>query len=382
MRRRIFGKIFLGFVILAALLSAGVYFYAKPIILSRAQEELRKIFKESSIQGIKITHNFLELQGVEIKEPGSFHLKIKEARAYYDLNPLIRQKRIDKISLSGIYADVNMNKTGVAGLYPFPQAGAGGSKDKFLIVKIEILNADINLTKDDIKIKAKASMQLDMPAYTIDYIKLSVSSCKTSLFEIQGLSLSASQGEDTGEFFIRGVNYNKLKLADVIGKSELKDRILSINPLLVNFLGGNVKGEFNITLDEKMDYSLRLDTQGMEIKRFVNDMELNEKFDMTGRLTGAFYLSGKGGDIKDMKGDFTTDAQGGVLVIKDKAFLENVAKQSNQPLDILVESFRNYNYNKGIIKLFMEKGNIGLDLKLDGETGKRSLTVILHDFKK
>ena len=131
-----------------------------------------------------------------------------------------------------------------------------------------------------------------------------------------------------------------------------------------------------------MDYSLRLNTQGMEIKRFMDDMELNDKFDMTGRLAGAFYLSGKGHDIKDMKGDFSTDAQGGILVIKDKAFLENVAKQSNQPLDILVESFRNYNYNNGMIKFGIESGNLMMDMRLDGIAGKRSLTIVLHDFNK
>ena len=341
MRRRIFGKIFLGFGVLAALLSTGVYFYAKPILLSKVQEELRKIFKESSIQGIKITPDYAEFQNIKIKEK-MFDADIKKARVYYDLRSILNKK----------------------------------------INKAEAIDADLNFYKDDIKIKAKASLQLDMATNTIDYIKLNVSSCKTNLFEMQGLSLNASHGQDTGEFYIKGVNYNKLKLADVMGKSELKGKLLLISPLLVSFLGGNVKGEFSITLDENMDYSLRLNTQGMEIKRFMDDMELNDKFDMTGRLAGAFYLSGKGHDIKDMKGDFSTDAQGGILVIKDKAFLENVAKQSNQPLDILVESFRNYNYNNGIITIGMESGNLVMNLKLDGEAGKRNLSVVLHEFTK
>lgn len=341
MRHRIFGKIFFGFVISAVISSAGVYFYAKPFILSKAQEELRKIFKESSIHGLRITPDFAEFQNIKIREK-NFDADIKKARLYYGLRSILNKK----------------------------------------INKIEAIDADLNFHKDDIKIKAKASIQLDMAANTIDYIKLNVSSCKTNLFEIQGLSLNASQGHDTGEFYIKGVNYNKLKLADVMGKSGLKDSTLRINPLLINFLGGNAKGEFSITLDEDMDYSLMLDIQGMEIKRFVDDMGFNEKFDMTGRLGGAFYLSGRGHGIKDIKGDFSTDGQGGVLIIKDKTFLENVARQSNQPLDIIVESFRNYNYNNGVIKLFMESGNIALDLRLDGGAGKRSLIIILHDFKK
>ncbi|MDP2921267.1 MAG: YdbH domain-containing protein [Candidatus Omnitrophota bacterium] len=340
MRHGIFGKIFIGFIILAVLLSAGVYFYAKPFILARAQKELHKIFKESSIQGLKITPDYTEFQNIKIREK-NFDADIKKARAYYDLRSILNKK----------------------------------------INKIEAIDADLNFYKDDIKIKAKASLELDMATNTIDYIKLNVSSCKTNLFEIQGLSLNASQGKNTGEFYIRSINYNKLKLADVVGKSELKEKLLRINPLSVSFLGGSVKGEFSITLDEVLDYSLKLDTQGMEIEKLVNEMEFNEKFDMTGRLAGAFSLSGKGEEIKDMKGDFTTGAQGGILIIKDKTFLENVAKQSNQPLDILVESFKNYNYNNGVVKLFMENGNITLDLKLDGTSGKRNLVIVLHDFK-
>jgi len=341
MPRRIFVKIFFGFAVLVIIFSAGVYFLAKPILLSIAQKELHKVFKESSIQNIKITAYSIEFQSIKIREK-NFDVDIKKARAYYNLRSILKKK----------------------------------------IDKIEILDANLDFTKDDIKIKAKASLQLDMAANSIDYIKLDVYSLMTNLFEIEGLTLNAYQGQDTGEFYIKGINYNKLKVADVMGKSELKERLLCISPLLVSFLGGNVKGEFSITLDEEMDYSLRLNTQGMEIKRFVDDMELNEKFDMTGRLGGAFYLSGKGQDIKDIKGDFNTAVPGGVLMIKDKTFLENVAKQSNQPLDIIVESFRKYNYNNGMIKLFMESGNIALDLKLDGGAGKRSLMIVLHDFKK
>lgn len=340
MRHRIFGKIFFGLVIVVVILSAGVYFYAKPILLSRVQEELRKVFKESSIHGLKITPDYAEFQNIKIKEK-NFDADIKKAKVYYDLRSILNKK----------------------------------------INKAEAIDADLNFYKDDIKIKARASLQFDMATNTIDYVKLNVSSCKTNLFEMQGLSLNAYQGQDTGEFYIKGIKCSNLKVADVMGKSELKGKLLRISPLAVSFLGGNVKGKFNITLDQDMSYNLSLDTQGMEIKRFVDDMKLNEKFDMTGKLAGAFYVSGKGQDIKDIKGYFNTDAPGGVLIIKDKTFLENVARQSNQPLDIIVESFRNYNYNNGMISLGMESGNLVMDMKLDGKAGKRNLAVVLHNFK-
>ncbi len=342
MRRRIFAKIFFILVILIIALSIAAYFLAKPVLLPIINKELQKAFKESSVSDFRLTKDFIEFQGIEIREYGSYDLKIKKARIYYNLQSILKKK----------------------------------------IDKVEALDLNIDFNKNDIKIKANASLQLDIPAKTIDYIKLNVSSLSTSLFQIEGITLNAEQARGAGEFYIKAVNYNKLKIGDVIGKSELKGSVLNINPVLVSFIGGSVKGEFDISLDQDMNYNLRLNSQGLEIKRLVNDMEFNEKFDMTGKLDGEFSLSGNLRGIKDIKGYFNTDANGGVLIIKDKTFLENVARQSNQSLDIIVESFKNYNYNNGMIKLGMESGNLTMDMRLDGKAGKRSLTVVLHDFNK
>lgn len=310
MPRHLFAKILVFLVILVVILSVTAYFLAEPILLSIAQKELHKIFKESSIAGIKITTNYIEFHGIEIKESGSYDLKVKEARVYYSIASIFKKK----------------------------------------MDKIEAFN-------------------------------LNISSLKTDLFEIEGIILNAARNQAAGEFYIKTINYNKLKIGDVAGKTELKGNLLYIRPLFVSFLGGNVKGEFNISLDQDMNYDLRLNSQGLEIKKLVDEMKFNEKFNMTGRLEGEFYLSGKIGEIKNIKGSFRTDNSGGTLVINDKTFLEYIAKQSNQPLDIIVESFRNYNYNNGIINLGMENNSLIMSIKLDGNAGKRSLTVVLHDFK-
>ena len=337
-----FKKISYIFIVFLTIFLIAGYFFAKPILLPIINKELQKIFKESSVSDFRLTKDFIEFQGVKIRERNSYDVKIEKARVYYKLRSILKKK----------------------------------------IEKIEALNANLDFNKNDIKIKAIASIRLDIPAKIIDYIKLNISSLNTNLFQAEDITLNAAQGQDAGEFYIKAINYNKLKIGDVVGKAGLKGNILNINPILVSFLDGNVKGEFNISLDEEMNYSLRLNSQSLEIKNFVDEMELNEKFDMTGRLDGEFYLSGKGHEIKEIKGDLRTGVNGGTLIINDKTFLENVAKQANQPLDIIVESFRNYNYNNGIVKLSTETGNLVMDLKLEGASGKRSLAIILHDFNK
>ena len=380
MPRRIFAKIFFIAVILIIIFSIIAYFFAKPALLRIANKELHKIFRESSVAGLKFTKDFIEFQDIEIKERNSYYFKIKEARIYYDLNSIFN-KQIEKVLLNEVSARVNMDKDSLPGFYPLPAEASKGN-NKFYITKFEATNINLDLTKDYIKIKWNASLQLDMPTKIIDYIKLNISSLSTSLFQVEGLALNVIQKQGKGGFYIKAINYNKLKIGDMVGKAGLKGNILKIDSILVSFLDGNVKGEFNISLDEEIDYSLRLNSQSLEIKKFVDDMKLNEKFDMTGRLEGTFYMSGNGQEIKEIKGDFQTDANGGILIINDKTFLENVAKQSNQSLDIIVESFRNYNYNNGIINLAIENNNLVMDMKLDGKTGKRNLSVVLHDFKR
>jgi len=338
----LFKKIFYILTVSLTLLLITGYFCAKPILLSIINKELQKTFRESSVSDFRLTKDFIEFQGVKIRKRNSYDVTVEKVRVYYKLRSILKKK----------------------------------------IEKIEALNANLDFNKDDIKIKAIASIQVDISTKIIDYIKLNISSLNTNLFQAEGVTLNVAQGQDAGEFYIKAINYNKLKIGDVVGKAGLKENILNINPIYISFLDGNVKGEFNISLDEEMNYNLRLNSQNLEIKKFVDGMKLNEKFDMTGRLGGTFSMSGMGQEIKEIKGDFRTDTSGGTLIINDKTFLENVAKQSNQPLDIIVESFRNYNYNNGIVKLSAETGNLVMDLKLEGKSGKRSLAIILHDFNK
>ena len=92
-------------------------------------------------------------------------------------------------------------------------------------------------------------------------------------------------------------------------------------------------------------------------------------------------MAGKGAALAVVDGDLLTYQPGGKLTITDKRFLENLARTSQQPLDIIVESFKNYDYNIGIVKLGMEQGNLVVDVRLEGEAGQRNLSIVVHDFK-
>ena len=118
----------------------------------------------------------------------------------------------------------------------------------------------------------------------------------------------------------------------------------------------------------------------LDLAKFVDDFNLGKKFQITGRLNGAMNFKGAGFDIYALTGDFSATEYGGMLVIKDTRFLENLARNYEQPLDILVESFKDYHYNIGTMRLSLDKENLILDVALDGDAGKRNLNIILHNF--
>ncbi|MGD9015028.1 MAG: YdbH domain-containing protein, partial [Candidatus Omnitrophota bacterium] len=119
----------------------------------------------------------------------------------------------------------------------------------------------------------------------------------------------------------------------------------------------------------------------LDLETLVHDFGLNKKVELSGKLTGRLNFQGAGLNLHALNGDFSSAEYGGRLIIKDTQFLENLARNSKQPLDIFVESFQDYEYNTGIIRLALDKGNLILDIALDGEAGKRNLNITLHDFR-
>jgi len=161
----------------------------------------------------------------------------------------------------------------------------------------------------------------------------------------------------------------------------LSGKELFLENVYANVLGGNIGGNLKFKINQDFSYGAALKIINLDIARFINDFDLKEKFEMTGRLSGDLALKGKGSDIEILNAKLSSLESGGRLIIKNTKFLENMARDTNQSLDLLVENFKNYHYNTGTIKLFIENRNLIMDTVLDGEAGKRNIDIILHDFK-
>ena len=212
-------------------------------------------------------------------------------------------------------------------------------------------------------------------------VGLEIDSLDTQDFYLESASLNVSQKQDLGDFYIQLIKYDKAKIREIKSKTRLSDDGFFLDSLSAELFGGQVQGNISFRIDEEQEYLVNLEFISLNLETLVNDFELNKKFEITGRLGGAVSLKGTGLNINAITGDFSTAEEGGMLVIKDDRLLENIASRSQQPLDILTESFKDYHYDTGIMRLYLYKGDLVFDISLDGETGIRDLDIVIHTFR-
>lgn len=191
-----------------------------------------------------------------------------------------------------------------------------------------------------------------------------------------------------------------------IGNSHLKLWQINLSDIeirkepIYNFKVGQVQlGIFRIVLQDAVinidlaqksisEFPKNINAPSGKISFFPSSLKVSnlslslrsKEFSVSTSFNGLVKLKTKSSGLKAIDGNFNVLSPGGVLTINDTGYLENMARSSRQSLDILVESFKNYHYNSGIVKLSLENRDFTLDVFLEGQTGKRNLKVTLHNF--
>ncbi len=183
-----------------------------------------------------------------------------------------------------------------------------------------------------------------------------------------------------GDVLIKKFQHGKFMAENIKLKLRWKGMYVFLDALSGQVLNGTVDGKGRLTIGKQPRYLIQLNFASLDLDSFVKDFELKEKVEMTGMLSGNMTLSGIGKDINILNGDFSTSAGGGNVTIKDTRFLEDMARSSKLPANIVVDSFKDYHYNNGLLQMFLDKGDLVLDVALDGAKGKRNLKIDLHEF--
>ena len=256
-----------------------------------------------------------------------------------------------------------------------------GSKSAFSITAANVDNFKVNVKSADLSINAQASVKVDALKMLVDYADIKISSLDMQDLHLKNFLLFMRQGYDGGRLNITEAKYNKAVIRNTECRVSLRGKKLVLNPLAAGIFAGKLEGELSLLLDARPEYSLKLKALDLDLAVMAEDFAIRDKFELSGKITGPFVLEGGPENIDLLNGDLTAGKSGGALTIKDKNMLAAIAQNTGQSMDVIVESFRDYHYNTGKARLYLESGNLILEVNLEGEAGKRNFKVVVHDFK-
>lgn len=371
--------IFVLSIIFLLILIAAIFI--KPAITFLVRKQLEKVFIGSQVDIGScsiIPLKQLSFFDAKIKKQNIYDFEIKEIDIGY--SPLsILNRSILRFDIKGAFLNINLSQKNLSAFKLYLKLG---SKSPFTLQDLEFSNININLKSKDLKASLEMSGGLNLKKQLVKHLDTAINFIEAEGLRLENASLRFNADYSSpGSLNIAQIKYDKAKIENVFGKLSFKDQALFLEALTAQIFGGRVEGDLTAGLNKDMAYAVNLNFANLSLERFVSDFNLKEKFQMTGDLNGKVILRGSGLNINYISGNLSATETGGVLTITDKRFLENLARTQGQSLDILVESFKDYHYNIGIMKLGLDKGNFILDVSLDGEAGKRNLNIVVHDFK-
>jgi hypothetical protein len=371
-------KIFIISVMTLVLVIAAAAFYAPQIITEAAKRQLGKTFAGSAVSIGKCRLHparALVFSNVEIKKEKVYDLKIREINITYSVLSLFKGD-IARVQVDGVKVTADLRRSKTLELQKMVSAGAGGY---FRVREIDISGLDVDLKARDIDVKGTVSLKLFPEEQCIQYIDALIATLKTQGATIEECRVTGPISDAGADVSVKKIKYNDAVITGITGTARIAGPVLSLDLLSARLFKGDIKGKAEISSASGGGFSIALNCASLDLGTFTRDFKLEEKAEVTGKLKGEIFIGGAKSDVTDIHGGFSTDAPGGVLIIKDTSFLEKMAKESKQPVNVLMENFKNYRYNIGVMKVSLDKGNLNLDIQLEGDTGKRVFNVTLHD---
>ena len=367
--------------LILVLLAVALTLTARRVILAAAKSGLANFFPDSevSIKDLRLTLPCrLVFTDVAVERKGIYGFEAGVVYADFGLFALLTG-RVARAGLTDAFLNISTPQKNIADFVQYfnLQTHAGGG---LRVDTIGLENVNINVTAKDVLLNSTLSLEYFLADVQAKAVAVSIPTLEGYGVKVENIFIES--GDRPGELImaVERLAVNKGVINGIDGIVTLEGGAVFLEFLSTQAFAGRLEGNVTLDVSGQPEYLAELRLTDVAIDRLVEDFELSDKFFMDGKISGDLVLQGKGPAISVLNGHFSTALGGGKLIITDTRFLENIAKGTNQPLDILVESFRNYHYNTGNIGLSLAEGSIMLDLALEGETGKRNLTITLHDF--
>lgn len=292
----------------------------------------------------------------------------------------LNDRKVSGVVVSNASVDLLLNN---GALDVFGEKGQGRStdtpKEAWSIKAIRLDRIKFKVKHKDLSVEGIGSIGILPAQKEVSDIVLENVHIESGSFMVKNMGISARQGEHDGSLTAGPVKFDKNEINQITATVFLDKETVSFQSIQADFWNGKISGSVNLDW-AKLRYLLELTADGVDLEAIAKGYELAERVDMTGKLQGYLKLAGQGVEINEITGAFQTADPGGKLNITDKKLLAAIAQYTGQSPEILMESFKNFNYSKGNIGASLDSGNIVLSVNLSGDNGRRNLQVVLHDF--
>lgn len=323
-------------LIISIVILTGLYLFKNHFVSFAAQRSIAGVFPGSKVE-IKGAEfhplALLRLQGLTISS-SSGRIYLEDIRIHYSPASIIKRE-IKKVELSAI----------IVALDEIPYFKPG--KPLFNVKEISA-SADVKFKK----IEAKGF--------------------KVNFYRLKG-------GELKGAINLQKGRFDKLTVNDVSAEINLLGNVLDCPNFKFFAFGTKIEGRAGIFLSsQSVGYNLNVAAIGLDLAQLSQELSFKEKFEVTGLCDMALRASGQNEKLTELAGSFIALPGGGKFIIRDKRALKSVGTNDQVPLDLALESLKNYHYDKGRAKLYLEDGNIALNVLMEGAQGSRDLTFVFH----
>lgn len=344
-----------------------------------AIERLEETFigSKAMIRESRLGGRSLVFSGIEIKRVGFYNLEIKEVEIKYSIAALIIGK-VDSVMLKDLSFKLKMG-----GELPEPddlirRSGGGVLR----IDKAYLSNAYVSIDTRNIDLEGVISLDLSLADARVERIDAVIEKIGAYGVVLENGRIRGAPPDCEAEVSVDKISYKDFNLTDANGVICQDGSAFYLNSMTANLFNGMVRGDIALTSIDGGAFTISLNCAGLELEAFVEDFKLGDKVSISGKLGGDISINGKSFMVTGVTGGFLTEPPGGTLVIKDTRFMENMAERAGQSADLMMETFSNYRYTIGEMAVSLEGSDLLLDAALEGDAGKRELSVVIHDFIK
>lgn len=145
---------------------------------------------------------------------------------------------------------------------------------------------------------------------------------------------------------------------------------------------GDLEGAFNLYLDDNLSWDMWLAGTNLETKEITQTLT-PAYYSMTGPLTGKLIAQGDKTSLYQATGEFSNRTTGRIkiLALEDaiKAIPADWSEVERKAVTKLLETLRDFAYDKctGTLRFYGLEG--GIRLRLNGPDGERNFDIFSHD---